>query len=356
LASLSRVNFAEDERDETSRHRSESGHTCLGGNADCHFDPRVDGRAAQRERRQPAAASARTGSRSRSGINNIEALRFLAPADWKVEGGIVWHHETWLLAMLSMRLSDPKSRASITIFPADTFGWSPATAQFANTPQRRYLGSLVMRLPDNTPDTITRVLVPAFRPQLRTAKVTDTEDLPALAKIILQQNQEAGLQKSCQASRVRFAYNDQDGTPMEEDLYAVVITTPMPMLNAMSWHLDRTKRDVNGYKTFWAKMAEARMRDRRHDGLISTRTHARIISWTKWNVSGGEDTDAGNRARHKKFLRKGRPKFGKDGVKVISLSMEKQLLKRADAHAKKNGLKRAEFFSQAVRVALGKAS
>jgi len=66
--------------------------------------------------------------------------------------------------------------------------------------------------------------------------------------------------------------------------------------------------------------------------------------------------DARNRVRQRKFLRRGRPKHGKDGVKVISLSMEKHLLKRADAHAKKNGLKRAEFFSQAVRVALGKAS
>ena len=51
----------------------------------------------------------------------------------------------------------------------------------------------------------------------------------------------------------------------------------------------------------------------------------------------------------------GRPKFGKDGVKVIALSVEKQLLKDADAYAKQRGMKRAEFFSQAIREAMAKA-
>jgi len=51
----------------------------------------------------------------------------------------------------------------------------------------------------------------------------------------------------------------------------------------------------------------------------------------------------------------GRPKFGKDGVKVIALSVEKQLLKEADAYAKQRGMKRAEFFSQAIREAMAKA-
>jgi hypothetical protein len=67
--------------------------------------------------------------------------------------------------------------------------------------------------------------------------------------------------------------------------------------------------------------------------------------------------DAATRLRWKKAVRKGgRPKLGRDGVKVISLSVEKSLLKDADAFAKKNGLKRAEFFSQALRSVLDKAS
>jgi metal-responsive CopG/Arc/MetJ family transcriptional regulator len=39
-------------------------------------------------------------------------------------------------------------------------------------------------------------------------------------------------------------------------------------------------------------------------------------------------------------------------VKVISLSVEKDLLDRADAYAKCHGMKRAEFFSSAVLAAM----
>ncbi|HZK82989.1 MAG TPA: hypothetical protein VFC46_18035 [Humisphaera sp.] len=49
----------------------------------------------------------------------------------------------------------------------------------------------------------------------------------------------------------------------------------------------------------------------------------------------------------------GRPKLGPRGVKVIALSVERDLLDRADAYAKAHRLKRAEFFSEAVRGALG---
>jgi len=48
----------------------------------------------------------------------------------------------------------------------------------------------------------------------------------------------------------------------------------------------------------------------------------------------------------------GRPKLGPQGVKVISLSVERGLLKRADAYAARLGLKRAEFISDLIRNAL----
>ncbi|MGN6367051.1 MAG: hypothetical protein ACTHN5_02200 [Phycisphaerae bacterium] len=173
-------------------------------------------------------------------INNVEAVRFLAPSGWKVEGGVVWHQETWLLASLQMRISDPASRASITIEPSDTFTWSQGALMVSGgNPAKRYMGSIVMQLPEKTADTIEKLLVPVLRPQLKGAQVEGTEELPALAKVILQQNQEAGFQKTCDAAKVRFAYADPDGTPMEEDVYAVVIKTPMPAIGAVSWHLER---------------------------------------------------------------------------------------------------------------------
>jgi hypothetical protein len=66
--------------------------------------------------------------------------------------------------------------------------------------------------------------------------------------------------------------------------------------------------------------------------------------------------NAGERAevrREKK--RMGRPRIGK-GAKVISLSVERDLLQRADACAKSRGLKRAEFFGEALRGALSRTS
>jgi hypothetical protein len=47
----------------------------------------------------------------------------------------------------------------------------------------------------------------------------------------------------------------------------------------------------------------------------------------------------------------GRPKIGK-GSQPISLTVEKDLLKRADAYAKLHGLKRAELVAQGLRLVL----
>lgn len=61
---------------------------------------------------------------------------------------------------------------------------------------------------------------------------------------------------------------------------------------------------------------------------------------------------AKERAGHMRPRKPGRPKVGK-GVKVISLSVERGLLKQADVYAKRNGLKRTELFSIGLRLAMG---
>jgi uncharacterized protein (DUF4415 family) len=59
-------------------------------------------------------------------------------------------------------------------------------------------------------------------------------------------------------------------------------------------------------------------------------------------------------ARQKKAVVKarkkmGRPMLGKHGAKIVSVTVEKDLLKRADAYAKANGMKRSELFAASVR-------
>lgn len=64
-------------------------------------------------------------------------------------------------------------------------------------------------------------------------------------------------------------------------------------------------------------------------------------------------SDADKLMRDRAGMKKGgRPKLGAHGVKVISLSVELDLLKRADAYAKKHGLKRAELVTQALNTLL----
>ena len=55
-----------------------------------------------------------------------------------------------------------------------------------------------------------------------------------------------------------------------------------------------------------------------------------------------------------KRRRGGRPKIGK-GAQIISLSMERGLLKRADSYAKANGLKRSELVARGLELAMRKS-
>ncbi|HEY8747151.1 MAG TPA: hypothetical protein VIM11_04205 [Tepidisphaeraceae bacterium] len=53
--------------------------------------------------------------------------------------------------------------------------------------------------------------------------------------------------------------------------------------------------------------------------------------------------------------RAGRPKIGK-GVKVVSIGLEKNLLTRADAFAKRRGINRSALVSEALRALMGTAA
>ncbi|HEY8749468.1 MAG TPA: hypothetical protein VIM11_15895 [Tepidisphaeraceae bacterium] len=62
---------------------------------------------------------------------------------------------------------------------------------------------------------------------------------------------------------------------------------------------------------------------------------------------------AQQRATWRRIKKKmGRPRVG-EGSKPISHALEKSLLKRADAYAKRHGLKRAELIAQGLRAAMG---
>jgi len=57
--------------------------------------------------------------------------------------------------------------------------------------------------------------------------------------------------------------------------------------------------------------------------------------------------------RVQKKLKAGRPKFGKNGTRIVSVTVEKGLLKQVDAYAKANGMKRSELFAVSLAEKLG---
>jgi hypothetical protein len=66
--------------------------------------------------------------------------------------------------------------------------------------------------------------------------------------------------------------------------------------------------------------------------------------------------NAQERRQWRRFKAKaGRPKIGK-GAKTISLTMEKDLLKRADAYAKQHGISRAKLVARGLESILGSAA
>jgi hypothetical protein len=57
-----------------------------------------------------------------------------------------------------------------------------------------------------------------------------------------------------------------------------------------------------------------------------------------------------------KKLKAGRPRFGKGGTRIVSVTVEKSLLKHADAYAKAKGMKRSELFAISLAEKIGARS
>lgn len=108
--------------------------------------------------------------------------------------------------------------------------------------------------------------------------------------------------------------------------------------------MNRTKKELTG------KMIDA-MSDAEKEKII-----AEIESETpeqRWAASRPLTKAERERFnRWKKRANRGRPRVGK-GAKPIAVTIERGLLKQADAYAKAHGLKRAELIAQALRAVIG---
>jgi hypothetical protein len=73
-------------------------------------------------------------------------------------------------------------------------------------------------------------------------------------------------------------------------------------------------------------------------------------------LANSRPLNARERRQWRRFKAKmGRPKIGK-GAKTISLTVEKNLLKQADAYAKRHGISRAKLVAQGLQAVIGSAA
>jgi len=164
-------------------------------------------------------------------MNNEEAFRFLVPADWRVEGGVVWRPEISTLVYLQLRFSDPSGVNALEFFPTLPFTWNQQ-GNFGFPPGTLYLGSYVVAPLD--PDNFVRQIV---LPQMRgrvSPTVIRTDPLPELANAVAPTVQEAGAIKQVAAARTRIEYKE-GAKSYEEDIYSVMVYSQVPMTPGIVW-------------------------------------------------------------------------------------------------------------------------
>ncbi len=92
----------------------------------------------------------------------------------------------------------------------------------------------------------------------------------------------------------------------------------------------------------------------------SEMTHAELRSATadydkEWKGPAlpGKPLTAADRAQHKRA--RGRPQVG-EGAKIVPISFERGLLRKADSFARRHKLSRSEMVARGLRLILAKAS
>ena len=158
------------------------------------------------------------------GINNIEAVSFLAPIGWKVEGGVQWFHNYSILANLLIRVSDPQSGAAIEFLPVQNFTYIDRPV----VPMQRgqnYMGCVVWEPVGDVASFVQTFYVPQALRHLQGARVEGRARLETVAREVSRQH---GGQSQVVAEKVRFQFT-HDGRPWEEDVYVTLVFTKWQM-------------------------------------------------------------------------------------------------------------------------------
>lgn len=161
-----------------------------------------------------------------------EALSFLAPPDWRMEGGIVWRAHPTIPAAAAMRVRNPEGVEQLECFPTLAFSWGGYLAATGFPQGSVYLGNEVQPPVRDALAYLKERHLPRTRGSLH-PKIVTTEELPALAdaaRAVEPASPAGGSAMRFTAGRIRIEY-ELAGKTVEEDLYCVLNSVSIPTAN-----------------------------------------------------------------------------------------------------------------------------
>ena len=170
----------------------------------------------------------------------VEAFRFLMPADWKVDGGVIWRANPSRPATVSIRIYNPRGPEEIGAVPDIPCVWA-ATLPALGFPQGSfYLGNEVRPPVGDALAALRTLVLPRYSAHLPGARIIAQEPLPEMAQAVAAANypELQGIAKFS-GGKVRVEYQ-YDNRPAEMDVYGVAAswTTPIQGVPMTFWGVD----------------------------------------------------------------------------------------------------------------------
>lgn len=145
-----------------------------------------------------------------------DAVSFLMPKGWKVEGGVKWYLNMAHLACVEVRAFNPDGLEQMESFQWANFAWitNPVIPMETGT---NYMGSIIMRPIEDPKEAVRTLTIPSIR---KGAKIVSSQDLPDVAKALSAAN--GGVK--VRAAKVRLEY-EVGRQVVEEDIYLSIFVT-----------------------------------------------------------------------------------------------------------------------------------
>lgn len=146
--------------------------------------------------------------------DNVEALVFLAPEGWQVQGKVQWTFDWQRLVQLQTTVFDPSTGVTIDWLPIQDFIWFEAPAGFSAPIGGNYQGKAYVPPVTDPQKFVTDFWMPTVLPHLRAATMIGTSEVPVIAEEFKRQ---FGGPAEAHAYRLRYAF-EQGGQAWEEDV------------------------------------------------------------------------------------------------------------------------------------------